>query len=109
MQSKAIIRYVCNRFNVENESFGYWPIFVEKGLCTTTQAILCRKGLSDRIAIHAVDRFVREETDWQVLGESLLRNLLLGLLRGKRSELNGFLERSGMPILALERVNDFIG
>lgn len=109
MQSKAIIRYVCNRFNVENESFGYWPIFVEKGLCTTTQAILCRKGLSDRIAIHAVDRFVREETDWQVLGESLLRDLLLGLLRGKRSELNGFLERSGMPMLALERVNDFIG
>lgn len=109
MQSKAIIRYVCYRFNVENEAFGYWPIFVEKGLCTTTQAILCRKGLSDRIALHAVDRFVREETNWQILGESLLRDLILGLLRRKRSELDGFLGRSGIPMLSRERVDEFIG
>ena len=109
MQSKAIIRYVCYRYNVENDAFGYWPIFVEKGLFTTAQAILCRKGCSDRIALHAVDRFIREETKWQTLGESLLRDLLLGLLRGKRSELNRFLGRSGIPMLAIERVDDFLG
>lgn len=109
MQSKAIIRYVCYRYNVENDAFGYWPIFVEKGLFTTAQAILCRKGFSDRIALHAVDRFIREETKWQTLGESLLRDLLLGLLRGKRSELNRFLGRSGIPMLAIERVDDFLG
>lgn len=108
MQSKAVIRYVCYRFTVENDAFGYWPIFVEKGLCSTTQAIFCRKGLSDRIALHAVDRFIREETNWQILGESLLRDLLLGLLRGQRSELNRFLGRSGIPMLAIERVNEFI-
>ena len=108
MESKAIIRYVCYRFNIENEAFGYWPIFVEKGLCTTTQAILCRKGLSDRIALHVVDKFIREETNWQILGDSLLRDLLLELLRGKRSELDGFLKRMGIPILAIERVDEFL-
>ncbi|MDD6473078.1 MAG: DEAD/DEAH box helicase, partial [Bacteroidales bacterium] len=109
MESKAVIRYVCYRFDVENEAFGYWPIFVEKGLCTNVQAILCRKGLSDRIALHIVDRYIREETNWQILGESLLRDLLLGLLRGKRLELNRFLERSGIPMLVIERVNEFLG
>lgn len=108
MHSKAIIRYVCYRYNVENEAFGYWPIFVEKGLCSTAQAILCRKGLSDRIALHAVDGFIREETNWQTLGEPLFRDLLLGLLRGKHSELNRFLGRSGIPMLAIERVDEFL-
>lgn len=108
IQSKAVIRYVCYRFNIENGAFGYWPIFVEKGLCSTAQAILCRKGLSDRIALHAVGRFISEETNWQTLGESLLRDLILWLLRGKRSELDGFLERMGIPILAIERVDEFI-
>ena len=109
MKSKAIIRYVCYRFNVENEVFGYWPIFVEKGLCTTTQAILCRKGLSDRIALHAVDRFISEETNWQTLGESILRDTLFGMLRSKRSALNHFIKNHGIPVLALERVNEFLG
>lgn len=108
MQSKAIIRYVCYRFNAENEAFDYWPIFVEKGLCTTTQAFLCHKGLSDRIAIHAVDRFIREEMDCQTLGESFLRDFLLGLLRGKHLELDNFLEKKGIPMLAIERAKEFI-
>ena len=108
IESKAIIRYVCSRFNVENKTFGYWPIFVEKGLCTATQAILCRKGLSDRIALHAVDKYIREETTFQTLGELPLLNFHLGLLREKRTELNGFLERSGIPTLAIERVNEFL-
>ena len=43
------------------------------------------------------------------VGESLLRDLLFGLLRGKRTELNRFLGRSGIPMLARESVNDFLG
>lgn len=108
MQSKAVIRYVCYRFNIENEAFGYWPIFVEKGLCTAVQAILCRKGLSDRIALHTVDRYIREETNWQTFGESFLNDNLLGLLQGKRTELDRFMEQSRIPLLARERVNEFL-
>lgn len=108
MESKAIIRYVCYRFNIENEAFGYWPIFIEKGLCTAVQAILCRKGLSDRIALHTVDRYIREETNWQTFGESFLNDKLLGLLQGKRTELEKFMEQSRIPLLAIERVNEFL-
>lgn len=109
MLSRTIIRYVCYRFNVENESFSYWPIFVEKGLCTITQAILCRKGLSDRIAIHAVDRFIKEKTNWPELEESYLRDFVFEFLRVNRSELDGFLKNRKIPTLAIERVNEFLG
>lgn len=107
MKSKAIIRYVCHRFNIENDAFIHWPIFVEKGLCTSTQSILCRKGLSDRIAIHAVDSYIIQQS-WANVGEENLRDLLIGMLRGSRKDLYLYLHSQGIPALSIERVERFL-
>ena len=107
MKSKAIIRYVCHRFNIENDVFIHWPIFVEKGLCTPTQSFLCRKGLSDRIAIHAVDSYIIQQS-WANVGEDNLNNLLVGLLRGRRKDIYLFLHSLGIPALSRERVERFL-
>ena len=107
MKSKAIIRYVCHRFNIENDAFIHWPIFVEKGLCTSTQSILCRKGLSDRIAIHAVDTYITQQS-WANVGEENLRDLLIGMLRGSRKDLYLYLHNQGIPALSIERVERFL-
>lgn len=107
MKSKAIIRYVSHRFNIENDAFIHWPIFVEKGLCTSTQSILCRKGLSDRIAIHAVDTYITQQS-WANVGEENLRDFLIGLLRNRRKDLYLYLHSQGIPALSLERVVSFL-
>ncbi len=46
--SKSILRYLCTRFDIQNEALNDWPIMVEKGICSKNQLMMLRKGLSDR-------------------------------------------------------------
>lgn len=101
--SKSILRYLCTRFNIQNEALNNWSIMVEKGLCSKNQLMMLRKGLSDRIALHAIDDAILNN---KLMTED--KNVLCDFLRGRKTEVLSTLKELELPSLTIKRVEEFL-
>ena len=101
--SKSILRYLCTRFNIQNEALNDWAIMVEKGLCSKKQLMMLRSGLSDRIALHAIDDAILNN---KLMTED--KNVLCNFLRGRKTEVLSTLKELELPSLIIKRVDKFL-
>lgn len=101
--SKSILRYICMRFNIHNGALNDWSFMVEKGLNTKNQVMMFRKGLSDRIALHAIDDAILNN---KLMTED--KNVLYDFLHTQKMKILTMLEYNGLPKLTIERVEDFL-
>lgn len=101
--SKSILRYLCTRFNIQNEALNDWAIMVEKGLCSKNQLMMLRRGLSDRIALHAIDDAILNN---KLMTED--KNVLCDFLRGRKTEVLSTLKELELPSLTIKRVDKFL-
>lgn len=103
LASKSILRYISVRFNIQNDVITNWAYFVEKGLNSKMQIMMLQKGLSDRSALHAIDRQIFNNTQ---MTED--KNVLHDFLCSHKEGVIGALEKEGLPKLSLMRVEEFL-
>lgn len=103
LASKSILRYICIRFDIQNDSITNWSYFVEKGLCSKMQIMMMQKGLSDRSALHAIDKLIFNNTH---MTED--KNVLHDFLRGCKDEVIDALKKNNLPKLSLTRVDEYL-
>lgn len=101
--SKSILRYFSQRFDIENDVFAFWPICVERGLNSTLQCELLRKGLSDRFALHCIDEYVSENIEF-----SFDVDICIAELKSKKQEVLGYAVGKGLPRITINRINRFL-
>ena len=89
LASKSILRYISIRFDIQNDSITNWSYFVEKGLCSKMQIMMMQKGLSDRSALHAIDKLIFNNTH---MTED--KNVLHDFLRGCKDEVIDALKKN---------------
>ena len=103
LASKSILRYISIRFNIQNDIITNWSYFLEKGLNSKMQIMMLQKGLSDRSALHAIDRQIFQNTQ---MTED--KDVLHDFLRGRKDEVISALEKDGLPKLSLNRVEEYL-
>lgn len=103
LASKSILRYICIRFNVQNDVITNWAYLVEKGLDSKMQIMLLQKGLSDRSALHAIDKLIFNNTQ---MTED--KDVLYNFLRRHKNEVIGALKKENLPQLSLMRVDEYL-
>ncbi len=103
LASKSILRYICIRFNIQNETIMDWGYMVEKGLNSKMQIMMLQKGLSDRAGLHAIDRLIFRNTQ---MTED--KNALHNFLSNRKGKVMDTLTKEGLPKLSLEHVIDFL-
>lgn len=103
LASKSILRYICIRFNVQNDVITNWAYLVEKGLDSKMQIMMLQKGLSDRSALHAIDKLIFNNTQ---MTED--KDVLYNFLRRHKNEVIGALKKENLPQLSLMRVDEYL-
>lgn len=103
LASKSILRYICIRFNVQNDVITNWAYLVEKGLNSKMQIMMLQKGLSDRSALHAIDKLIFNNTQ---ITEN--KDVLYNFLRRHKDEVIGALKKENLPQLSLMRVDEYL-
>lgn len=103
LASKSILRYICIRFNVQNDVITNWAYLVEKGLDSKMQIMMLQKGLSDRSALHAIDKLIFNNTQ---MTED--KDVLYNFLRRHKDEVIGALKKENLPQLSLMRVDEYL-
>lgn len=103
LASKSILRYICIRFNVQNDVITNWAYLVEKGLNSKMQIMMLQKGLSDRSALHAIDKLIFNNSQ---MTED--KDVLYNFLRRHKDEVIGALKKENLPQLSLMRVDEYL-
>ena len=103
LASKSILRYICIRFTVQNDVITNWAYLVEKGLDSKMQIMMLQKGLSDRSALHAIDKLIFNNTQ---MTED--KDVLYNFLRRHKNEVIGALKKENLPQLSLMRVDEYL-
>lgn len=103
LASKSILRYISIRFNIQNDVITNWAYMLEKGLNSKMQILMMQKGLSDRSALHAIDRLIFHNAQ---MTED--KNMLHDFLCRRKAEVIDKLEDEGLPILSLNRVEEYL-
>lgn len=76
---------------------------VEKGLNSKMQIMMMQKGLSDRSALHAIDRHIFNNIQ---MTED--KNVLYDFLCCRKDEVIDALEKEGLPVLSLNHIVEFL-
>lgn len=103
LTSKSILRYISIRFNIQNDSIVDWSYLIEKGLCSKMQIMMMQKGLSDRSAIHVIDKLIFHNT--RMIED---KNVLYSILRKRKDEIIEKLEKEGLPKISLNHVREYL-
>lgn len=103
LASKSILRYISIRFNIQNDVITNWVYLVEKGLNSKMQIMMLQKGLSDRSALHAIDRQIFQNTQ---MTED--KDVLHDFLRRHKDEVIDALKKEELPKLSLNRVEEYL-
>ena len=102
LASKSILRYISIRFNIQNDVTTDWAYMVEKGLNSKMQLMMMQKGLSDRSALHTIDRlFLKRQ-----MAED--KNILYDFLHRRKEEIFDALLNEGLPKLSLMRIKEYL-
>ena len=91
LASKSILRYIYIRFDIQNDVITDWAYLVENGLRSKKQIILMQDGLSDRSALHAIDK-----------------HILYDFLHKRKEYVYDLLKDEGLPNLPLMRVRKYL-
>lgn len=102
--SKTIIRYICLRYNIENDSLDDWSIMIEKGIDSYSEIQMLKMGLSDRISLHYISDWLTEE-HYEINNRDELREHL----RENKEEIVGRMGYDRLPRLTIGRVRCIIG
>lgn len=102
LASKSILRYISIRFNIQNDVTTDWAYIVEKGLNSKMQLIMMQKGLSDRSALHIIDK---QFLNIQITED---KKELYKFLCERKKEILDALANEGLPTLSLMRVNEYL-
>ena len=103
LASKSILRYISIRFNIQSDVITNWAYLVEKGLNSKMQIMMMQKGLSDRSALHAIDRHIFNNIQ---MTED--KNVLYDFLCCRKDEVIDALEKEGLPVLSLNHIVEFL-
>lgn len=103
LASKSILRYISIRFNIQSDVITNWAYLVEKGLNSKMQIMMMQKGLSDRSALHAIDKHIFNKPQ---MTED--KNVLHDFLCCRKDEVIDALEKEGLPELSLEHIVEFL-
>lgn len=103
LATKSILHYMSIRFNIQNDSIVDWSYLIEKGLCSKMQIMMMQKGLSDRSAIHVIDKLIFHNT--RMLED---KNVLYSILRKRKDEIIEKLEKEGLPKISLNHVREYL-
>ena len=76
---------------------------VEKGLNSKMQILMMQKGLSDRSAIHVIDKLIFHNT--RMIED---KNVLYSILRKRKDEIIEKLEKEGLPKISLNHVREYL-
>lgn len=101
--TKSILHYMSIRFNIQNDSIVDWSFLIEKGLCSKMQIMMMQKGLSDRSAIHVIDKLIFHNT--RMIED---KNVLYSILRKRKDEIIEKLEKEGLPKISLNHVREYL-
>lgn len=101
--TKSILHYMSIRFNIQNDSIVDWSYLIEKGLCSKMQIMMMQKGLSDRSAIHVIDKLIFHNT--RMIED---KNVLYSILRKRKDEIIEKLEKEGLPKISLNHVREYL-
>lgn len=103
LATKSILHYMSIRFNIQNGSIVDWSYLIEKGLCSKMQIMMMQKGLSDRPAIHVIDKLIFHNT--RMIED---KNVLYSILRKRKDEIIEKLEKEGLPKISLNHVREYL-
>lgn len=103
LASKSILRYICIRFNIQNNTITGWAYLVEKGLNSEMQIMMMQKGLSDRVALHTIDRLIFHNTQ---MTED--KSVLYDFLSNRKEEVIEALTKEELPKLSLMHVEEYL-
>lgn len=96
---QQLIRYLEEKYGLDNDNLRLLPDYLRYGICEEEHAAMIKGGLTDRIALHKVGRYVIENrTDWNSY------NGLRRALRANSSEVIVYLIGHGAPKLSIEKV-----
>lgn len=101
--SKTIIRYICLRYNIHNDSLDNWSTMVEKGTDSSFEIMMLKMGLSDRMALHYIADWLSDEYP-KIKDREGLRDALTE----SRREIIARMEYDGFPRLTINRFIDFL-
>lgn len=101
---QQLIRYLEEKYGLDNDNLRLLPDYLRYGICEEEHAAMIKGGLTDRIALHIVGRYVLENrTDWNSY------NGLRRALRANSSEIIVYLIGHGAPKLSIEKVKVWLG
>lgn len=101
---QQLIRYLEEKYGLDNDNLRLLPDYLRYGICEEEHAAMIKGGLTDRIALHIVGRYVLENrTDWNSY------NGLIRALRANSSEVIVYLIGHGVPKLSIEKVKAWLG
>lgn len=101
---QQLIRYLEEKYGLDNDNLRLLPDYLRYGICEEEHAAMIKGGLTDRIALHIVGRYVLENrTDWNSY------NGLRRALRANSSEVIVYLIGHGAPKLSIEKVKVWLG
>ena len=101
---QQLIRYLEEKYGLDNDNLRLLPDYLRYGICEEEHAAMIKGGLTDRIALHIVGRYVLENrTDWNSY------NGLIRALRANSSEVIVYLIGHGAPKLSIEKVKAWLG
>ena len=103
LASKSILRYIYIRFDIQNDVITDWAYLVENGLRSKKQIILMQNGLSDRSALHTIDKLIFLNT--RIIED---KNILYNFLHRRKEYVYDLLKDEGLPNLSLMRVRKYL-
>ena len=101
---QGLIRYVGAKYEFSDDCLTLLPECIKYGICNETQAALIKSGLRDRIALHKVAQYVKEQEIGFVTAGGLRRKI-----RRQKEHIDAYMGQTDVPLLTREKIENWIG
>lgn len=101
---QGLIRYVGAKYEFSDDCLTLLPECIKYGICNETQAVLIKSGLRDRIALHKVAQYVKEQEIGFVTAGGLRRKI-----RRQKEHIDAYMGQTDVPLLTREKIENWIG
>ena len=104
MRLQGLIRYIGAKYEFTDDSLSLLPECVKHGICYDTHTALIKSGLRDRIALHKVAQYVKEQGIGYSTAGGLRRKI-----RKQREDINAYIGMTDIPCLTKEKIVGWLG
>lgn len=101
---QGLIRYVGAKYEFSDDCLTLLSECIKYGICNETQAALIKSGLRDRIALHKVAQYVKEQEIGFVTAGGLRRKI-----RRQKEHIDAYMGQTDVPLLTREKIENWIG